>query len=202
MIRSSGIPSNRMHSISDIQRCISWPTFYSQLDEWVLSTISQQIFLNSYLLAMWKRHVNLLTKSITFDTWLSTMTGLPILTVCKRNCTVMPCKAGMILTLQKFSTNYLLATKGTIPADPNIYVSSSVRTSEFSAPYHHWNNILENLISAKCADISNQPHFKMDQNMAEFPTLDSYSVHKLNRTGDKKLVNSCSDMIRMYSITE
>jgi len=41
----------------------------------------------------------------------------------------------------------------------------------------------------------------MHQNIMEFPTLDSYSGHKLKRTGDTKLVDWCSDMIRMYSLT-
>jgi len=31
------------------------------------------------------------------------------------------------------------------------------------------------------------------------PNLDSYSIHKLKTTGDMKLVDWCSDMIRMYS---
>jgi hypothetical protein len=35
----------------------------------------------------------------------------------------------------------------------------------------------------------------------EFPTLVSYSVHILKRTGDPNLVDSCSDPIRMYSLT-
>ena len=41
----------------------------------------------------------------------------------------------------------------------------------------------------------------MHQNISEFPTLDTYSALKLKRTGDKKYVDSCSDMIRMYSLT-
>jgi hypothetical protein len=35
----------------------------------------------------------------------------------------------------------------------------------------------------------------------EFPTLVSYSVQKLKRTKDMKLVDWCSYMIRMYSLT-
>jgi len=35
----------------------------------------------------------------------------------------------------------------------------------------------------------------MHQMISEFPTLDCYSIHKLQRTGDRKLVDWCSDMI-------
>jgi len=42
---------------------------------------------------------------------------------------------------------------------------------------------------------------EMHQKISEFPTLDSYSVLKLKRTGDLKFVDLCSDMIRMYSLT-
>ena len=41
----------------------------------------------------------------------------------------------------------------------------------------------------------------MHQKILEFPNLDSYSVHRLKRTGDTKLVDWRSDMIRMYSLT-
>jgi len=41
----------------------------------------------------------------------------------------------------------------------------------------------------------------MHQKTSEFPTLDSYSARKLKRAGDTKLVDSCSDTIRMYSLT-
>ena len=37
--------------------------------------------------------------------------------------------------------------------------------------------------------------------ISEFPPLVSYSVHKLKRTGDRRFVDWCSDMIRMYSET-
>jgi len=41
----------------------------------------------------------------------------------------------------------------------------------------------------------------MHQNISEFPTLDSNSVLKCKKTGDTKLVDWCSDLIRMYSLT-
>jgi len=41
----------------------------------------------------------------------------------------------------------------------------------------------------------------MHQKISEFPTLDSHSARKLKRTGDTKLVGSCSDMIRIFSQT-
>ena len=56
-------------------------------------------------------------------------------------------------------------------------------------------------MSAQCAEVSNQPHSEMYQKISEFPTLDNYFTPKLKRTGDTKLVDSCSDMIRMYSLT-
>jgi hypothetical protein len=41
----------------------------------------------------------------------------------------------------------------------------------------------------------------MHQKIWEFPTLDSNSTHKLQRTGDTKLVDLWLDMITMYSWT-
>jgi len=41
----------------------------------------------------------------------------------------------------------------------------------------------------------------MHQKILEFPTLVSYSVQKLKRTGDPKLVDMCSDTISMHSLT-
>jgi len=41
----------------------------------------------------------------------------------------------------------------------------------------------------------------MHQKISEFPTLDSYSPRTVKRTTDTKFVDSCLDMIRMYSLT-
>jgi hypothetical protein len=56
-------------------------------------------------------------------------------------------------------------------------------------------------MSAKSADVSNSPQSEMHQKISEFPTLDSYSECKLKNTGDMKLVDSCSDMIKIDSFT-
>jgi len=49
-------------------------------------------------------------------------------------------------------------------------------------------------MSAECAEVSNSPYSKMHQQILKVPTLDSDSMHKLNRTGDTKLVDWCLDM--------
>jgi len=84
------------------QRCILWDIYQSQFSIWVLVTISPPIFLNGYISAMWKRHIDPPTKSITLDRCWSTMTGEPDWTILRRNCRILPLKAVMILTLQKF----------------------------------------------------------------------------------------------------
>jgi hypothetical protein len=73
------------------------------------------------------------------------------------------------------------------------------RTSPRSAQYHSRYIIWEKSMSVEYAEVSNQPHAEMHQKTSEFPTLDSYSVSKLRKTGDTKSVDSCSDMSRIYS---
>jgi len=150
---------------------------------------------------MWKRQIDLPTKSIKFDRCSSTMTGVLVLTVWRRHFHILPCKAGTILNWQKFSTYYPLPINGQILAESIFYASSIVRRSHFSTLCHHRYIIWEKPMSAKSAEVSNSPHSEMNQKISEFPTLDSYSVHKLKTTGDTKLVDWCSDTIRMYSLT-
>jgi len=64
--------------------------------------MSPPIFLNSYISAMWKRNIDLPTKSITFDRYSSTMTGVPVSIICRRNSHNLPGKAGTKLTVQWF----------------------------------------------------------------------------------------------------
>ena len=40
----------------------------------------------------------------------------------------------------------------------------------------------------------------MHQKISEFPTFDTNSMHKLKRTGDRKLVDWWLDIIGMYSL--
>jgi hypothetical protein len=77
-----------------------------------------------------KRHIDLATKSITFDRCLSKMTIL------RRHCDILHSKAGTIITLQMFSTYCLLLINGEVHAEPICYVSKQSRTSPLSALYH------------------------------------------------------------------
>ena len=153
--RSSRKPLNSALSILYIQRCILWGISQSQFDEWVQATISPPIFLNGYISAMWKRRIDLPTKSITFNRGSSTMTSVPVLTIWRRHCHILPFKAGTILTLQKFSTYYQLAINGELHAKPIFYASTVVRKSHFSALYHNRYIIWEKLMSMACAEVSN-----------------------------------------------
>ena len=132
---------------------------------------------------MSKRHIDLPTKSITFDRCSSTMTGLPVLTIWKRQSHIMPCKAGIIMLLQKFSTYYSLLMNGEILAESILHVSSNLRTSDYSAPCHHGYIMWDTLMSVECVEVSNWPHSEMHQKICEFPTSDNYSMQKLKRTG-------------------
>jgi len=129
------------------------------------------------------------------------MTCLLILNICKRHCCILRFKSVMILSLQKFSTYCPLLINGMIHPDPIFYTSSIVRRSHFSAPYHNRYIIWEKPMSAECAEVSNKPHSAIHLRVSEFPTLDSNSAYKLKMTGDTKLVDWCSHMIRMYSKT-
>jgi hypothetical protein len=176
--------------------------YQSQSSKWILATISPPVFLYGYLLAMWKRHFNLPTKSTDFDTCSSTMTILPVLTLRKRHFHIMPCKADKIFTRQKISTYYPLPTNSQILTEPIIYTSSIVSRSHFSALLCHHRYInWEKLTSTECAEVSNQPHSEMYQKILILPTLDSYCVHKLNRTGDTKFLYWCLVMLRIFSLT-
>jgi len=199
MFRNSGTTSNNMYSISDNQRCISWAMYQSQFSEWVLVRMSPPIFLKGYMSATRKWQIHRTTKSIILDRFSSKMTGLLVLTIWRRHSHILPCKAGMILTCQKLSTNYPLLINIEMLAEPTFYASSIVRMIDFSALGHHRYFISDKPMCVECAEVSNQPHSAMHQKILEFPTLASYSVHKLSRTGNTKLLDWYSDTIRMYS---
>jgi len=113
--------------------------------------------------ALWKRHIDLPTKSITFNRCWSTMSGVPVLTIWRRHCYIVPFKAGTILTLRKFSAYYQLPINSEICAKPIFYASNIVRKSHFSAAYHNSCIIWEKLMSVECAEVSNWPHSAMHQ---------------------------------------
>jgi len=152
--RCFGKPCHSVQYISNFQRRILWAIYQSQFSEWVLLTISPPIFLNGYISAMWLRPIKIPTESITCHRCSHTMTGVPVLTIWGRHCLILPFKAGMILTVQKFSTNYLLPMKSEIPALPILYTFSIVRQSHFSSTYHiSWIN-WDNLLFVEHADVS------------------------------------------------
>jgi len=64
--RCSGEPLNSVQFISDLQRYTSLVTYQSQFGKWVLHTISAPSFLNCYISAMLKTHINLPTRWITY----------------------------------------------------------------------------------------------------------------------------------------
>jgi len=92
-----------------------------------------------------------------------TMTSVPVLTIWRRHCHILPSKAGTILTLRKFSTYYQLPINGEIRTEPIFYIFTIVRKSHFSALSHNRYIIWEKLISAACAEVLNSPHSEMHQ---------------------------------------
>jgi len=153
--RSSGTRSNSMKYILYTHQCMVQAMYHSQFGEWVLATISPQIFLNSFLSAMWKRHINLPTKSITLNWCSSTMTCIPVLTIWRRHCCIFPYNTCTMLTLTRFLTYYPVLTHGEILAEPILCASSIVKKSHFSTTYHNKYIILEKLMSIECAEVSN-----------------------------------------------
>ena len=131
-----------------------WATNPSQFGEWVLVTISPAIFQNGYILGMWKRHIDLPTKSISFYRCSSSMTGLPVLTIWMRHSHILPCMAGTILTLQKFSTNYPLPINGEKLVETIFYASSILKMSHFSALCNHRYIIWMKVMSVEFAEAS------------------------------------------------
>jgi len=151
VFRCSRKPLNNTLYVSDIQRCILWAMYVTQFGQYVLVTISPTIFLNGYLLPMWKRHINLATKSITFNRCLNIMTGVPVLTIWRRHSHILHSKVGKILTLQIYSTYCLLLIDSHVHPEPICYNSKQFRRSTFSAQYHSRHIIWEKWISAVCA---------------------------------------------------
>jgi len=159
--KMSGILSNCMLYILDTSRSMLWAIDQSQFSKWVLVTIWQPIFLNGYILWMWKRHMDLLTKSIAFNRGLGPVTGVQVLTIWRRHCRNFTFKVSVILALQIVSTFNPPPIHGKIVRDPIIYTSSIVRKSHDSTPYHKGSITWEKVISAVCADASNKPHSEM-----------------------------------------
>jgi len=153
--RRSGKPLNSTWSILDIQRCIMWAIYRSQFGESVPVTILPLIFLNGYISPKWKRHIDLGTKSITFDRCSSTMTRVPVLTIWRKHCHILHSKADTILTLQKLSTYCLLPINGEVHAEPIFYVCKQFRIRPLSALDHSKYIIWEKHMSGECAEVSN-----------------------------------------------
>jgi len=79
--------------------------------------------------------------------------------------------------------------KRRIPAQSISYMYKQLRMSPISALYHSSYIIWEKPMSTECVEVSNSPRSEMHCKTLEFPTLDSYSASKLNRTADTKLVH-------------
>jgi len=142
-------------SISDIFRGILWAIYQSHFAEWVAVTVSLLVLRNGCISPKWKRYINQATKSISFDKCLGIMTGVPILTVWWRHCHILHSKAGMMLTLPKFSTYHLLPRNIEEYTEPICYISKQFKTSPLAALYHSRYIIWEKHISAECAEVSN-----------------------------------------------
>jgi len=129
------------------------------------------------------------------------MASTPVLTICGRYCHILHFKAGLGLTLQKFWTYYLLPIISEILAEPIFSASSIIRTSHVSALSCNRYMLWVKLMSLQCAEVSDWPDTARYQKMLEFPPFDSYSAHKLRSPVDMKLVDSSSNMIRIYPLT-
>jgi len=147
-------------------------------------TISWPIFCNSYISAMCKMLIDIQAKSITFDRCSNIITNIQELTICGRYSHILPFKVGTTLILQRFSTYNLLLINCNILAEPSICASSIIRKSHFSALYHNWYIIWEKLMSAVCAEVSNQVHSVIHSKMSELQSLVSNYVYKLRWTED------------------
>jgi len=156
------------------------------------------IVLTGFILLWWIRHIVLPTTLITFHRCLSIMTGVPVLTILRRHCYISHCKACMILILWKLLTNCPQPIYGKVHIEPILHISRQFRMCPLSALYHSSYILWVSWISVNCAEVSNYPHSDMHQKMFDILTLDSHSEPKFKRTGDTKLVDWYSDMIRMY----
>ena len=159
--------------------------YMTQASQWVWVKLVRLIFLNSYLLTMWHRHTNLTTNSITIY-WCSTMIAcVPVLNIWRRNHCIFCFKAGMILTLQMFSTYCQQLVISVIHAKPIFHASSNVRWSLFAVQYHNRYRNGQILMSTDYPEVPNHHYLQTYQKRLGFPTLDSISVYKLERTIDK-----------------
>jgi len=114
---------------------------------------------------------------------------------------MLPFKAATTLTLQQFASYYPLPIHSELLTEPICYRTRIVKISYVTTTYHNRYMIPWKLISTECEEESNKADSEMLQKISKFPTLNSYSVYQLKRTGVTKLLDWWLDMIRMYSLT-
>jgi len=162
-------------------------------------TISRPRFRKGYISVMWNRYIDLQIKPITFNRWSNKMTGVPVLTIWRRHCLILPFMIGTILTPERFSPYYQVPIISKILAEPVLYDSSILRKSHFSAQYYNSYIMWEKPMSAECAEVSSLRHSVMYQKISDFPSLDNHSINKLKTTGDPMFMDWCSDRIRVHA---
>jgi len=162
-------------------------------------TISPPSCLNGYILETWKRHMDRLTNSTTFERCPSRTISVPVLTLSTRPCHIIPFNTSTILSPQMISTYYLLPIHGNILSEPVFYNFSIARKSLNSALYHLMSITSENVNTVVFNEVLNKPLLGIHLKSSEFPNLGSYSIHKLITTGDTQLVDWFLNMSRMYS---
>jgi len=89
-----------------MQRGILEAIYMSSLGKLVEVTISQLRFPNGFILARWKRTNDLQAMSIVFNRCSSTMTSLPVFSLWRRYCDILPFNTATTFTLQRLSIFY------------------------------------------------------------------------------------------------
>ena len=130
------------------------PYITVKFGEWVLVSISPWIFMNGYIMVMSKQHINLATKSITFDRCSRTMASTPVPTIWRRHWGIFRVQAGMILPVQHYAVYYQLPINAEIPTEA---VFSIVKKSNMSAMYPNRYIIWQILMSVEDAKVLNNP---------------------------------------------
>jgi len=133
--RSTRNPLNSASSNSNIQGVTLYVVYQPQLGKMILAIFSLLIFQNGYISAMWKRKIDLPTKSITIDRCSRIMTSVPVLTIWRRHCCMLCSRVGTILTVWQFLTYYLLLMNSELQGEHIVEVSTVVWTSHISAQY-------------------------------------------------------------------
>jgi len=195
----SRIPSNSKYYSLHFQRSIVWATDQSQYDEPVLESISPLILLNSNSSAMWMRDINPPTNWITSHGCSSIIAIVLVMFIRCRHCHVLHSKNGTIFTLPTLSTNNQIPMLCGIHEEPIFSAFSIVRKSYTSTPCHNSFLIWEKHMFVECANVPNTHYWEMHQSLSELPTLDIYSVGKLERNVDMISVDWCLDVIKIYS---